>query len=79
MSPRRDQRVHDGREFMRPMGAGCEHDGTGTRDGPLRRAGSKFAVLSGKPAMAEDVEMEARSIAQISFKGQRLSLFVPQA
>src|SRR5712692_2309177 len=64
---------------MAPVGARREHDWSGTRDGPVPRSSGHAGVPVREPAVAEDFKLEVGSIIQISLKGQRLSLFAPEA
>src|SRR5258708_6143032 len=74
------QRVHDGREFLRPFGAGREHDRTGSGDLPILSCleQSVFLVVVGQPAMTEYFQMEVGNVVQISFKSDCLFLFAPE-
>jgi hypothetical protein len=71
------QRIHHRAEFYGPVFLGSENDWAGTSDGPGASAGGTLRARVTRPAMTDDVEMEAWGESHVGFESKRFLLLAP--
>ena len=73
----RGQRVHDRAEFDGPVFFGGENDGAGARDVPGASGSGVLLSRMARPAVTDDIEMEAGRKSHVGFERKRFLLLAP--